>query len=273
MRKYALTVLGVVALLALVASGAAWANMMHGEQVKVSLGTIPSVKTSASGDAVFELSKDGKTIHYKLTLKKIDNATMAHVHAVGDNGTPAEILVWIYPNERYGAFPPGGKLFRNAGGRGHHRRQTLGTDEGRNRQGPVREDRVRDGRRRDPHETERGGRVVGRPQGGKEGQDGNEDAVRLGVLTVHPSRGTAARQGLTASGRGPVSFAVHPSPRVRVPPPAPWQYSDFGLATGYPRIPKRQGTIGCERELGGHAMRPGCATNFDPLLIKDSRSA
>jgi len=97
MRKYALTVLGVVALLALVASGAAWANMMHGERVKVTLGTMPGVKTSANGDAVFELSKDGKTIHYKLNLKNIDNATMAHVHAVGDNGTPAAILVWIYP--------------------------------------------------------------------------------------------------------------------------------------------------------------------------------
>lgn len=97
MRKYALTVLGVVALMGFVASGAAWANMMHGEHVKVTLGTIPGVKTSASGDTVFELSRDGKTIHYKLTLKNIDNATMAHVHAVGDNGTPAEILVWIYP--------------------------------------------------------------------------------------------------------------------------------------------------------------------------------
>jgi len=99
MRKIALTVLGVVALLAFVASGATWANMMHGEQVKVTLGTIPGVKTSAGGDAVFELSKDGMTIHYKLTLKKIDNATMAHVHAVGDNGTPAAILVWIYPTK------------------------------------------------------------------------------------------------------------------------------------------------------------------------------
>jgi len=97
MRKIVSTVLGVVALLAFVASGAAFANMMHGERVKVTLGTIPGVKTSASGDAVFDLSKDGMTIHYKLTLRKIDNATMAHVHAVGDNGTPAAILVWIYP--------------------------------------------------------------------------------------------------------------------------------------------------------------------------------
>jgi len=97
MRKIVLTVLGVVAFPAFIASGAAWANVMHGEQVKVKLGTIPGVKTSASGDAVFELSKDGMTLHYKLTLKKIENATMAHVHVVGDNGTPAAILVWIYP--------------------------------------------------------------------------------------------------------------------------------------------------------------------------------
>lgn len=97
MRKILSTVLGVVAVLAFVASGAAWANVMHGDKVKVTLGAGPGVKTAASGDAVFELSKDGTTLHYKLTLKKIDNATMAHVHVVGDNGTPAEILAWIYP--------------------------------------------------------------------------------------------------------------------------------------------------------------------------------
>lgn len=97
MKRVVFTALGGVALLAFVASGAAWANPMHGERVKVKLGTISGVKTSASGDAVFELSKDGMTIHYMLTLKKIENTTMAHVHAVGDNGTPAAILVWIYP--------------------------------------------------------------------------------------------------------------------------------------------------------------------------------
>jgi hypothetical protein len=97
MRKIVLTVLGVVAFLAFIAFGVARANLMGGERVKVKLGPLSGAKTSASGDAVFELSKDGMTIHYKLTLKKIDNATMAHVHAVGDNGTPAAVLVWLYP--------------------------------------------------------------------------------------------------------------------------------------------------------------------------------
>ncbi len=97
MKRILLTILGVVAFLAFIAPGAARANAMHGEQVKVKLDPVSGVKTSASGDAVFELGKDGKTLHYKLTLKKIDNATMAHVHVVGDNGTPAAILTWIYP--------------------------------------------------------------------------------------------------------------------------------------------------------------------------------
>ncbi|RJP23271.1 MAG: CHRD domain-containing protein [Deltaproteobacteria bacterium] len=97
MRRIVFTVSGIVALLAFVSSGSALANRMHGEKVKVKLGAVPGVKTSASGDAVFVLSKDGKTLHYKLNLKKIDNATMAHVHAVGDDGTPAAILTWIYP--------------------------------------------------------------------------------------------------------------------------------------------------------------------------------
>ena len=103
MRKFVFAVSGIVALLAFTVFGAAWANPMHGEHVKVKLGAIPGVKTSASGDAVFELGKDGMTLHYKLTLKKIDNATMAHVHAVGDNGKMASILVWIYPTN--GAAP------------------------------------------------------------------------------------------------------------------------------------------------------------------------
>lgn len=103
MRRIVITVSGVVAILAFVASGAAWANVMHGERVKVKLDTVSGVKTSAKGDVVFELSKDEKTIHYKLALKKIDNATMAHVHVVGDDGTPAVILAWIYPTN--GAAP------------------------------------------------------------------------------------------------------------------------------------------------------------------------
>jgi hypothetical protein len=97
MRKIVLAMLGLFAVAAFVAAGPAYANRMHGEKVKVKLSAVPSVKTSAGGEAVFVLGKDGGTIRYTLDLKKIENATMAHVHAVGADGTPAAILAWIYP--------------------------------------------------------------------------------------------------------------------------------------------------------------------------------
>jgi hypothetical protein len=97
MRKFALSLIGVVAVAAFAASGASWANILHGERVKVTLSAVPGVTTSAGGDASFELSKDGKRIHYRLNLNKIENVTMAHVHAVGADGTPAAILTWTYP--------------------------------------------------------------------------------------------------------------------------------------------------------------------------------
>jgi hypothetical protein len=97
MRKSLLALSGIVALVALVAGGASWANWMHKGQTKVALPAVPGVKTSAGGDAVFDLSKDGKTLHYKLNLKNIENVTMAHVHAVGADGTPAAILAWLDP--------------------------------------------------------------------------------------------------------------------------------------------------------------------------------
>ena len=97
MRKFVLASFSVVAIVAFAAAGVSWANRMHGEHTKVTLAAVPGVKTSASGDAVFTLSKDGKTLNYKLNVKKIENVTMGHVHAVGADGMPAEILVWIYP--------------------------------------------------------------------------------------------------------------------------------------------------------------------------------
>ncbi|HEY5996059.1 MAG TPA: CHRD domain-containing protein [Candidatus Deferrimicrobiaceae bacterium] len=97
MRKVVWSLFGIFVVAAFVATGTSWANKMHGEKVKVKLAAVPSVKTSAGGEADFALAKDGKTIHFRLDLKKIENVTMAHVHAVGADGTPAAILTWLYP--------------------------------------------------------------------------------------------------------------------------------------------------------------------------------
>lgn len=98
MRKYTFFVpLVAFAVFAFLASGSARANWMHKGKAAVKLTAFPQVQTSATGEATFALGKDGKTIHYKLHVKGLEDATMAHLHAVGENGKPAAIIVWLYP--------------------------------------------------------------------------------------------------------------------------------------------------------------------------------
>ena len=58
---------------------------------------VPPAKTKAQGEALFNLSKDGDSIHYKITVANIENVTMSHIHegAVGANGS---VVVWLYPS-------------------------------------------------------------------------------------------------------------------------------------------------------------------------------
>jgi hypothetical protein len=56
------------------------------------------VDTKARGKVVFTLSKDGKEFFYRLTVRDIDNVTMAHIHmeSADKNGPP---VAWLYPTE------------------------------------------------------------------------------------------------------------------------------------------------------------------------------
>ena len=79
---YGIAILTVLASsLALSATGTFKATLTGKEEV-------PAVTTAAEGSAVFELSADGKALAYVLTVKDIENATAAHIHAgkVGENG-------------------------------------------------------------------------------------------------------------------------------------------------------------------------------------------
>ena len=51
---------------------------------------VPTVKTTAKGEAIFQLSKDGNELTYKLTVADIENVTAAHIHdgKLGKNGPP-----------------------------------------------------------------------------------------------------------------------------------------------------------------------------------------
>jgi Cu/Zn superoxide dismutase len=60
-------------------------------------------ESKASGKAEFKLSKDGKTLSYKLNAKNIIDASAAHIHKgkKGENGPP---VVGLFSGERKGKF-------------------------------------------------------------------------------------------------------------------------------------------------------------------------
>lgn len=57
-----------------------------------------AVDTRATGQATFQLSKDGESLTYRLNVANIEDVMMAHIHnaAAGQNGG---VVVWLYPSE------------------------------------------------------------------------------------------------------------------------------------------------------------------------------
>ena len=97
MRRTLILSLATIVLTAFCAAGVSFAREKGGDKVGIKLGAVPKVKTAAKGEATFVLGKDDGAIHYKLRVDKLENATMAHIHAVGDDGSPGAILAWLYP--------------------------------------------------------------------------------------------------------------------------------------------------------------------------------
>lgn len=67
---------------------------------------VPAVQSSATGQAMFQLSPDGKTLSYTLSVKGIDNVTMAHIHMapMGKDGPP---VAWLYGDKMHPATKKG----------------------------------------------------------------------------------------------------------------------------------------------------------------------
>src|SRR5207249_1663214 len=66
--------------------------------------------THARGVAVFELSADGDSMHYKVIAANINNVIMAHIH-LGDANTAGPVIVWLYPIGGPPPAAPGGGRF------------------------------------------------------------------------------------------------------------------------------------------------------------------
>ncbi len=69
-------------------SGKTWTSRVSGATY--------TIDTRAQGQVIFQVSKDGQSINFKLIVANIENITMAHIHI--DNGAiVGPIVVWLYP--------------------------------------------------------------------------------------------------------------------------------------------------------------------------------
>ncbi|MBI5008292.1 MAG: CHRD domain-containing protein [Bacteroidia bacterium] len=57
---------------------------------------VPPRDTQATGEAVFQLSKDGLSLSYKIIVANLDNLTMSHIH-VANEGFNGPVVAWLYP--------------------------------------------------------------------------------------------------------------------------------------------------------------------------------
>jgi hypothetical protein len=67
---------------------------------------VPAADTLARGNAVFQVSKDGTEISYKLIVANIENVTMAHIH-LAPAGVNGPVVVWLYPDAPPAQLIPG----------------------------------------------------------------------------------------------------------------------------------------------------------------------
>lgn len=67
---------------------------------------VPAVETNATGQAIFQLSKDGMTLSYKLIVANIEDVTMAHIH-MAPAGSNGGVVAWLYPSSGPSVLIPG----------------------------------------------------------------------------------------------------------------------------------------------------------------------
>ena len=75
------------------------AHLSGGEEV-------PPSETRAQGQAIFQISKDGTVLHYKLIVTNIENVTMAHIH-LAPAGANGPVVAWLYPSAPPAQLIPG----------------------------------------------------------------------------------------------------------------------------------------------------------------------
>jgi len=67
---------------------------------------VPANSSTASGEAIFELSDDGMELSYTISVEDIDSVSMAHIH-IAPEGENGPVVVWLYPPAPPAVLIPG----------------------------------------------------------------------------------------------------------------------------------------------------------------------
>jgi hypothetical protein len=67
---------------------------------------VPVRDTMAQGQSIFQVSRDGTSISYKLIVANIENVLQSHIH-LAPAGANGGIVVWLYPSAPPAQLIPG----------------------------------------------------------------------------------------------------------------------------------------------------------------------
>ena len=98
MRRLVFSLFTVSLLLVTILAVAAFAQPQNFRAHLTGDEEVPPVETLATGQTVFQLSRDGSELHYRLIVANIENVAQAHIH-VGAPGVNGPVVAWLYPEE------------------------------------------------------------------------------------------------------------------------------------------------------------------------------
>jgi hypothetical protein len=99
MRSRLLTMFLLVFLLALATAVAAQPSVPENFRAHLNVEEEipePEVDGNPRGQAIFQLSRDGSQLHYKVIVANIENVMMAHIH-LAPFGETGPVVAWLYP--------------------------------------------------------------------------------------------------------------------------------------------------------------------------------
>jgi hypothetical protein len=97
MRRSLFVILATLAALALVTTAAMGASQRNFVAPLSGDEEVPPVETQARGVGIFQLSRDGTELSYRLIASNIENVTQAHIH-FGPAGVNGPVVAWLYPS-------------------------------------------------------------------------------------------------------------------------------------------------------------------------------